>query len=383
MADTITLQSSGRRLSKFTPSASMLMDRTIVVYGASGTGKTVIIKNLMNLLSDHIEQVLVISPTEAQNRSYDGYVDSPLIHSTMYLPPEGETIPPAKRKKADREEGAVRFLEAIFKRQEMAATIFSRANNPEIIESLIKKLSPDIMAQCKFRLKQVENWRDRTIAMLQQLHAVEPEKFAQQRDDVRKKGDRVINLIYKKILTMARDYLMDHARLNEDEKYTLHYLNFNPRMLLIFDDCADVLKKLSKNGIFDAIFYRGRHAMLTTIISCQDDTDMPASLRKNAFISFFTTSTVAVANFERASNSFDKDTKTFISRSASEVFVGHRKLVYIREDTERKNFYYVNFRIPPVIRFGSAALHELCDEVKNNEVSMDKKNPYFQMYKIP
>jgi hypothetical protein len=47
---------------------------------------------------------------------------------------------PANPKKDDGPRGALRFLEAIWKRQEMMAAIYTRANSPENLAGLYRKL---------------------------------------------------------------------------------------------------------------------------------------------------------------------------------------------------------------------------------------------------
>jgi hypothetical protein len=89
-----------------------------------------------------------------------------------------------------------------------------------------------------------------------------------------------------------------------------------------------------------------------------------------------------MSNFERASNKFPKPTKTLINEIIGDVFKGHRKLAYIREDDHRQHFYHVQFPYPKPFRFGSSASHELCDSVQSAGVSMDKENPFYDRFKI-
>lgn len=42
--------------------------------------------------------------------------------------------------------------------------------------------------------------------------------------------------------------------LTEDEKFTLNYINLNPRLLLILDDCAAELHPLFTKEIFKSFF---------------------------------------------------------------------------------------------------------------------------------
>ena len=118
------------------------------------------------------------------------------------------------------------------------------------------------------------------------------------------------------------------------------------------------------------------------IISCQDDTDLPANLRKNAYVSFFTEAVVCASNFERSSNKFGKPARTYIADIAPDIFRGNRKLAYIREDERRQHFYHFECPYPKPFRFGSDALHELTVAVQSEGVSMDKDNPYFSSFKL-
>jgi hypothetical protein len=130
------------------------------------------------------------------------------------------------------------------------------------------------------------------------------------------------------------------------------------------------------------MFYRGRHACITSVWCCQDDTDIPTNLRKNAFVSFFTEPVVCTTNFNRVSNQFAKPIKATAADLSPAVFVGHRKMAYLREDDARQHFYWVTAPYSKKFRFGSDALWELCDSVKADGASMDEANPFFNRFRI-
>ena len=89
-----------------------------------------------------------------------------------------------------------------------------------------------------------------------------------------------------------------------------------------------------------------------------------------------------MSNFERSSNKFSKPTKQYVNEVVGEIFRGHRKLAYIREDDRHQHFYHVQFPYPKPFHFGSRASHELCDTVQSLGVAMDKENPYFEYFKL-
>lgn len=367
---------SGKKIPSLVIGASMFIDRTVAIYGPSKTGKTVITKHIMKAVNGHIEQIIIIAPSEPSNRSYEGFVDPPFIHYRLYL------ADPANPKKDDGAKGALRFLEAVWKRQEMMAAIYTRANNAEILAQLYGRLPKATRVEGLRYIEVINGKRGRVIERVRKQYAAEPGRREEKVKEVNEKFKKMLVLLYKKYIAPLYQELWARDDLSEDERYSLYYLNFNPRLLLIFDDCAAQLKPFFNKDIFRLLFYQNRHSFITVVLCCQDDTDLPTNLRKNAFLSFFTEPIVCMSNFERASNKFPKPTKTLINEIVGDVFKGHRKLAYIREDDRRQHFYHVQFPYPKPFRFGSAASHELCDSVQSAGVAMDKENPFYDRFKI-
>jgi len=372
---TITTE-SGKKVPELQLNSSLLIDRTTVLYGPSKTGKTVIAKAFMKELDGHIEQILLVAPTEPSNRSYDGYIDPSLIHYRMHLPNE-------KDKKDTDLKAALRFLETIYARQEMMAAIYTRANNPKILSQLYTRLSHNERKVGDRYIASLERKRRRVVESVKRQAAKNEGLCEQKVKSANEKFEKMLVLLYKKFLTPNVARLWSLKDLSEDERYTLHYLHFNPRLLVIFDDCAAELKPFFNKEIFRKLFYQNRHSFITVLICCQDDTDLPTNLRKNAFISIFTDPIVAMSNFDRASNKFPKPTKAFVSEIIPTVFeVLHRKLAYIREDEARQHFYHLHCTVPRPFMFGSTALKELCGSVQSEGVTMNTDNPFYEKFKV-
>lgn len=367
---------SGKKVPALVDKAPMFIDRTIAIYGPSGTGKTVIAKHIMNVVNGHIEQILIIAPSEPSNRSYEGFVDPPFIHYRLYL------ADPDNPKKDDGVKGALRFLEAVWKRQEMMAAIYTRANKAENLSLLYSRLPKSVRVEGLKSIDIINAKRERVIEKVKKQHRDDSGPYEEKIKEVNEKFKKMLILIYKKYIAPQYEVLWELDDLSEDERYSLAYLTFNPRLLLIFDDCAAQLKPFFSKEIFRLLFYQNRHSFITVVLNCQDDTDLPTNLRKNAFISFFTEPIVCLSNFERASNKFPKSTKSYVNEILSDVFKDFRKLAYIREDDQRQHFYHVQFPVSKQFHFGSAASHELCDSVQSNGVSMDKENPFYNRFKI-
>ncbi|MCE7958853.1 MAG: hypothetical protein DYH06_13110 [Acidobacteria bacterium ACB2] len=367
---------TGKKVPMLQVTPSMFIDRTVAIYGPSKTGKTVITKHIMKTVNGYIEQILIIAPSEPSNRSYEGFVDPPFIHYRLYL------ADPANPKKDDGAKGALRFLEAVWKRQEMMAAIYTRANNAEILAQLYGRLPKAVRLEGLRHIELINQKRGRVIERVRKQYASEAGRREEKVKEVNEKFKKMLVLLYKKYIAPLYEDLWGRDDLSEDERYSLYYLNFNPRLLLIFDDCAAQLKPFFNKDIFRLLFYQNRHSYITVLICCQDDTDLPTNLRKNAFVSFFTEPIVCLSNFDRPSNKFPKQTKTYVGEIIGDVFKGHRKMAYIREDDRRQHFYHVQFPYPKPFRFGSDASHELCDAVQSVGVSMDKENPFYDRFKI-
>lgn len=378
-ADGNLLTDSGRKVSQLSLAPSMFVDRTIAIYGPSGTGKTVIVKNIMKIVQPHIEQVLIVAPSEPTNRSYEGFVDSTLIHYSLYLAPLPGTASSGKETAA---KAAMRFLEAVWKRQEMMAAIYNRANNATVLASLFGRLPKEVRARGIEHINSINARREGIIRQISKQFESEPGRRDAKTKEINEKFKKMLSLIYKQFIVPNYESLYAAADLSDDERYSLCYIKFNPRLLLIFDDCAAQLKPFFNKDIFRLLFYQNRHSFITVVLCCQDDTDLPTNLRKNAFVSFFTENIVCLSNFERSSNQFPKQIKTYVSEIAPSVFRGNRKLAYIREDDKRKHFYHIEFPLPQPSLFGSSALAELCGEVRGSGSSMDTKNPYYSIFSV-
>jgi hypothetical protein len=262
----------------------------------------------------------------------------------------------------------------------MMRAVYERANNVKVLSRLFGRLPRDTRKEGFVVIDGIHKKRGVMIERVRKQYADDVGRRDEKIKELNDKFRTMLVLIYKKYITPFYDSLYAREDLTEDEMYSLSNLQFSPRLLLIFDDCAAELKPLFSKEIFRKFFYQGRWASLTTIVVAQDDTDIPTNIRKNAFISFFTDPIVCTTNFDRRTNQFSKPTKEFVSEVVADIYVGNRKLAYIREDPRRQQFYHIQAPYPKPFRFGSAAFQELCDDVRSSGTTMDKDNPYYAMF---
>lgn len=372
----VLVTESGKRVPQLIFHPSMFLDQTTVIYGPTKTGKTVQVKNIMKTINGFCDEVIIIAPSEPSNRSYEGFVDAPLVHYRLWIPD------PNNPKKDDGVKGAHRFLEFIWKRQEMKAAIYTRANSLTTLAKLFARLPRAERAAGASYLSLLAKKRSRVLERVQDQFADDSAKRSQKRKEINDKFKQMVILVYKKYIVPFYEMIAAKGDLSENERYSLHYINFNPRLLLVFDDCAAQLKPMFSKEIFRLLFYQGRWGFITSLVSCQDDTDLPPNLKKNAFVSIFTEPIVTSSFFDRTTNKFPKSTRQYVADVIPEIFQGYRKLAFIREDDKRQNFYYSDVTDVAPFQFGSDAVHELCCMVKAEGPVFDRENPYFASFEV-
>ena len=372
---TLTTENGKYQIPELLMRPSHFIDRTTVVYGPSGTGKTVIVKNIMETLRDSIDQIIVVAPSEPTNRSYAGFVDPTLIHYRMYLAND-----PVDKKKEAEVAATKRFLDMIYKRQDAMASLYSIANNLENLQSLYNRLTSSEKRTGDAGIAKLMAYQKNIVKGIQLRYARDPGLSYQKIEEVKKRTEQMCALIYKKALLPAAERLWKCPDLSEDERYALQYIQLNPRLLLIFDDCGAQLKRVFLDESFRKLFYQNRHSYITFILCLQDDTDLPANLRKNAFVSIFTSPSIATSVLTRSSHHFSKKDKDYVADILPVVFVGNRKLIYLRED--EKHFYHLTCKLPCPFNFGSKALQELCQAVRMEGTTIDETNPFYKKFRL-
>lgn len=345
----------GKKVPAFPCVPQTFLDKTIVLYGKSNSGKTTIVKHILYTLKNRVPLAFVISPTEPSNHAYEGFINKALIHYDLDV---------------DKKNTETSFLHKFWEWQEIRASIYNKANDLNVLKSLVSKTNdPNI----HLIIKKIEQKRTAFLSECMESKVA----------DINRQCDDLIKRVYKKCINQNRYNLNRIVNsLNEGEKYSLKFININPRVVLIFDDCAAEIKAISGSPIFKKLFYQSRHSYLTIMFCCQDDTDLTAALRKNAAINIFTQAIVANANFSRPSNKFGKDVISYCSSIAPDVFVGHRKMVYMDNDPNRQYFYHLTAQITPEFQFGSTSVNGICNKVKTESGNIDRTNKYYRHFKV-
>jgi len=372
----------GRPVEPVTFKPEMLKHKSISLFGPSKSGKTVLIKKFLDLLRDEVDQVLVVAPTEDMNRSYEGLIPSQLIHSSMTAPD-----PKNLSKRLQGSKGAEAFLRNIIDRQTVLVRYWKNANDLKLLERLFSHVSNSYRREGTKEIARIQATYESSLKDLEGKCPRGSDKYEDLAEKLQEKLDEYRASVYKKYIRLDRERLNDiykNRGHSEEERMALQYLDCNPNLILVFDDCAADLKPLfTKSTEYKNLFFRGRHYQLTLIFSFQDDVQLPTDCRKNSFISIFCNEQVASANFTRGANAFPKTIKQAAAQIVPQVFkVKYRQLVYFREDPPNPDsqFYTLKVQQKRYKPFCSPAVRELCAAMAASTTRVDSNNPYFRRF---
>lgn len=336
------------------------LNKTTVIYGRTRSGKSTIIEEIMHLCKNHIPTIFVIAPTNSSNNAYTNKVPGQFI----------------------RRELDVVWLDKLLRRQINSAGIYHNANKLEVLKMIFDRVaeSPAISLEASIiqKAKNSMNYVDKS--------SMEFATKKNQKAQISNEQDIMLRKLYKTTIRFNKVELEQCRELSKAERGAMSFLDFNPNLMLILDDCASKFKKLyKKSSAIKEIFYEGRHYFFTLIISSQDDKEVDSELRKNTSVSVFTTAQAATSNFERASNGYPKHEKIRAKACTETVFkqdqndvIHHQKLVYMQGDADP--FRYTIADVYDEFRMGSTPMWELSDRLKSKKDTLTNNNPLFDKY---
>lgn len=303
----ITL-STGKKVEYNNKDSKQYLNRITILYGGTMSGKTTLMFDILHILKKHIMIPIIFCPTTTSdsNKTYKKSFPSSLIYREVDLEKIG----------------------SIYKKQKERAEKYKIANQMNILRKLFEKvasssdklISEKIMRTFTKIVNGIENSKQEFGIKRALKNSAEEERDhklkTQWKDCIRENK--------KQLLTM---------QLKSIEKICLKYLDFNPNILLLFDDCAAQSNIWSKSPIMKELFFNGRHNYITQIYTLQNDKSIPPFLRSNAHISVFTDEFSANAFFSAATNSISKNKRKFVETIVSHIFNNsglntHTKLVY-------------------------------------------------------
>jgi hypothetical protein len=347
------------RLKYFPKNHKYFLNHTSIIYGRTESGKSTIIEEIMYLCKNFIPTVFVIAPTNSSNNAYTNKIPPQFILKNL----------------------DVEWLDNFLIRQKNSAGAYITANKLEILKMLFNRIS-DVTSE---NLETSINKKAQNSIIFIEESNMDFSNKKSQKSQIIEERDNMIRKLYKTTIRYNKVQLENNKNLSKDEKAALSFLDFNPNIMLILDDCASTFKKLyKKSTAIKEIFYEGRHYFITTIISAQDDKEIDSELRKNTTVSFFTTSQASTSNFERSSNGYAKHEKQTSKFCTDAVFkqddnIKHyRKLVYLQGDSDP--FRYTIADLYDDFRMGSIPMWEYADKIKSKYSMSNKNNVLIDKY---
>lgn len=320
----------------------LFLGKSALIFGESDSGKSTIIKDIMWVLNPHIDQVIVVSPSDRKNRSYSGgLVPRPLVHSKI----------------------TAKMLEDTWQRQEALASVYERANRPEVLQRLFAHVATSEAQRIVMEIfrRKTDCERELRESGTGDIAAKIKENDTNARELVAKIQKHFINCGMDKFRNM---------KLSKDERFTLQYLNLNPNLLWIFDDCTSGLAKFKKHPVIQELFYQGRHSHVTLLIAAHTDKVLDPEIKSNSFVKIFAQEGVARSYYNRDSTALDKSHKALAFAACDEAFtpaLKYQKLVHVRSSGK---FHKFTASVHDGFRFGSPVIWQFCEMIENDADDM-------------
>jgi len=348
------------KLKWFPKNYKYYLNKTTIIYGRTNSGKSTIMEEIMFLCKDFIPTTFVIAPTNSSNNAYTDKIPAQFILKDL----------------------DVDWLDKLLTRQKNSAGAYINANKLEMLKGLFDIVSDSSSQSLELSIVKKA---DSSIVYIEESN-MEFSYKKSQKNQILEDRDVMLKKLYKTTIRYNKVILEQNQKLNKSEKAALSFLDFNPNIMLILDDCASKFKKLyKKSSAIKEIFYEGRHYFFTTLIASQDDKEIDSELRKNTTVSMFTTAQSATSNFERPSNGYPKHEKIRAKYCIDAVFkqdendLKHfRKLVYIQNESD--GFRYTIADLYDDFRMGSLPLWEYADRMGKKNDNLHKNNNIVNVY---
>ncbi len=349
------------------PTPQMLLRKSILFFGDSGSGKTFLINHFMYLMRNCFPIVEVFCPTNSQNQSYAGTIPPGMIHERVLL--------------SD--------VRSIYDRQKIASSIAKIAKNPATLHKLFVRVITPISKEQYIRIRA---GHEKEYAEIDRDNSLSQGQKKTARETAKDRHNIELRKFYRTHIGENIKRFNGFRDLDEDEHIALKYRNFNPNMLAIFDDAMTEIKsmlaqgKKEHNDTISEFFYRGRHADVTHWYVFQDDNHLDTGIRTNAFITIFTCAKLALSYFTKASNKFSKEEQAEATAIIGAILPkynpdgspNYKKLVYNREAVDK--FSYIQADDHGEFRMGSELVWKFCGVADNGGINLDASNPYLQKF---
>ena len=355
--------SDGSKLGLMPKDKHIFLDRSAVYYGATGTGKSYLVREELFLIKDDVERACLFSPTNDVNGDYDGIVHPAVIHRKVAKQAIEKLFTEQQRRAR---------LHTIVHSLEYIKPIFHMCKNiPECYHDYyrILRLTEDIARSAQTRIE-----------ILTRNSGVTFDERESQKKSIEEQCKTAVIDRYRELIIKFAPVLEQCQQIKENKALltVVRFININPRTVVIFDDCISELNSImgkNKDGtqsVLSDMFTRGRWAYMTIIITTQDDTLIHTLIRKNSYVSLFTDPECAQHFMENKANSIIKEKRARANQAITAVFGGlahenHKKLMYYRGGSAENWFTYTIAQTYGAFRIGSPAFWIICEKASQSQ----------------
>ena len=215
--NTSIFSEDGTEIPLFSKDYTYFLNKSIILYGSSGSGKSMIMRDILYILKDHIPNILVIAPTNHLNNSFDDIIPPQLI-----FPDVTEEL-----------------IQNIFKRQKTVVKLYNMVNDYQRLENIYNKLAQPSDNSIKYKIINSYSTIKHKYQENRDLNHVEKKIKLKELDDLHKKS---LTEFYKRVINRYRQMIITnsniHNKFDDIEFKIIKCININPNFLLILDDCA-------------------------------------------------------------------------------------------------------------------------------------------------
>ncbi|MGL5934505.1 MAG: hypothetical protein ACRCZI_02660 [Cetobacterium sp.] len=358
------LLEDGTQLKWFNRSNECYLNKTTLIYGQTNSGKSTIIDEIMYLCKDYIVGIFVICQSTVIPTSSPYYKKVPINCIKNSVTKE--------------------WLEKMMEIQKGRAAIYDTANDLGTLKKVCSRLSNNDIIRNESIINLETNRCTERIRNNNKIDFAEKKAQITHVESIR--DSNLIN-VYKNAIRKYNVDLESINGLSPEERCCIKFIDFNPNIMIVYDDCASMFKKWVKSSpIIKEMFYNGRHYYITQVIGLQDDKEADSELRKNARVSIFTTAQAATANFTRTSNSYSKSEKTRAAHCIKKIFTSdihsvvknYKKLVYQQQNNDPFNYMIAD--VYDHFQMGSESLWKIDEMISEKSGKVGIENAFFSKY---
>lgn len=339
----------------------LFLNRLTILYGPSGSGKSVLIRTIVNSLIEKIPIGFVCCPTARSNGDYDNIFPSAAVHDDL----------------------TATLMQKIFKRQKSMIDMYNLVRDVNAIRPLyecVKDYQTDARIQ-----KNTKKMDEARYEIPKNMEENESIPALQELETVYNEG--IVKLMRKCINRSIND-ISNRMKLSELQQAMIKNFNINPNILLIVDDCAARIKEWKDLTETKELFFQGRHMRTTVVLTMQSESLIPPPLRINAHINIFTTRQIATVYFKKETNGLTTDDRKFLDKVAAAIFAqdedgkpNFKKMVSFGQliKTEHKIQFMVGDMRKK--RFGSAAFWKIHESLVS-QIHQKEDRDFMRMFDI-